>query len=910
MSVRQNSIVHQMDELEEEENVSGSEDEEIEPLSSSEEEEEEEDEEDEEQEEPKLKYQRLGSSVIEILRKDAASCMAVHFKFLALGTHWGVVYILDFNGNEIKRFPSHSTTINELSVDAAGEYIASCSDDGRVVINSLYGTETIEYEHHRPVFSIALDPDFAKKPAKSFVIGGRAGHLVINSKGWFGRKDNIIHSGEGPIQTIKWSRSLIAWANDYGVKIFDCDTGQRITYIDRPKGSPRADLYRCNLCWENPTRLLIGWADSVKIGEIKERSPPASAVSAGDPSAALPDRYVQITALFQTDYYISGIAPFGEYLVMLAYLEEEDDEEETTGSRLSTSSNVSRGAAVRPEFRIITRNNKEISSDALTIHGFEQYKANNYRLGFMAEESMFYVVSPRDIVVARPRDLDDHITWLLERKRYETAIRVAESNESHLKEHKLVDIGEKYIEDLIVSEQYEKAAERCTKTLKRDASLWSKWIFTFVRLNQLRALVDFIPIGNPVLSDTVYEMVLGTFLTSQDPQDHVKFLTLVEDWPPSLYNPKNVIQLLKKRITEVSPGESIPLKDALAKLYTYAKKYDKTLKILLQLKRGRAFEFIEQYQLFDTIRDKVQLLMNYDPKRAVELLISNIERVPINEVVDQLQSFPILLHAYLHALFLKDPHAGMDYHEMQVSLYAEYDYPFLLTFLKQSSWLPLERAYQICEDKKYYPEMVFILGKMGNTKAGLKLLIEKIADVKKAIEFIEPQNDEELWDNLIDYSMKNPKFVSGLLEHIGAYVDPIRLIKRIPEGMEIIGLRDRLVKIVSDYNLQMSLREGCKNILKADCLDLTQKLNKGQRRPIRVEQENRCATCEGSLIGGGKDVIVFGCRHFYHQGCLRSTNETEGANTTDQTFYCFICQAQTKKRATAQRTTRRIAVNR
>jgi hypothetical protein len=51
--------------------------------------------------------------------------------------------------------------------------------------------------------------------------------------------------------------------------------------------------------------------------------------------------------------------------------------------------------------------------------------------------------------------------------------------------------------------------------------------------------------------------------------------------------------------------------------------------------------------------------------------------------------------------------------------------------------------------------------------------------------------------------MKNPKFVSGLLENIGAHVDPIKLIKKIPLKMEIVGLRDHLVKIISDYNLQV-----------------------------------------------------------------------------------------------------------
>ena len=64
-------------------------------------------------------------------------------------------------------------------------------------------------------------------------------------------------------------------------------------------------------------------------------------------------------------------------------------------------------------------------------------------------------------------------------------------------------------------------------------------------------------------------------------------------------------------------------------------------------------------------------------------------------------------------------------------------------------------------------------------------------------------NDEELWDDLITKSMQKPAFVSALLEHIGGHVDPIKLIKRIPEGLEIEGLRDRLVKIISDFNLQV-----------------------------------------------------------------------------------------------------------
>lgn len=48
-------------------------------------------------------------------------------------------------------------------------------------------------------------------------------------------------------------------------------------------------------------------------------------------------------------------------------------------------------------------------------------------------------------------------------------------------------------------------------------------------------------------------------------------------------------------------------------------------------------------------------------------------------------------------------------------------------------------------------------------------------------------------------------FITGLLNNIGTHVDPILLIHRIKEGMEIPNLRDSLVKILQDYNLQVDV---------------------------------------------------------------------------------------------------------
>lgn len=57
----------------------------------------------EEEEEPRLKYQRLSADVADILSGNAASCLCVSDKLLALGVHDGTVHVLDVAGNEVHR---------------------------------------------------------------------------------------------------------------------------------------------------------------------------------------------------------------------------------------------------------------------------------------------------------------------------------------------------------------------------------------------------------------------------------------------------------------------------------------------------------------------------------------------------------------------------------------------------------------------------------------------------------------------------------------------------------------------------------------------------------------------------------------------------------------------------------------
>lgn len=86
---------------------------------------------------------------------------------------------------------------------------------GEIALQSLGPTaEAHVFDLRRPMCCVALEPRFGKRNTRQFVSGGMAGQLVLHEKGWLGQKDIVIHSGEGPIWTVKWRGTLIAWAND------------------------------------------------------------------------------------------------------------------------------------------------------------------------------------------------------------------------------------------------------------------------------------------------------------------------------------------------------------------------------------------------------------------------------------------------------------------------------------------------------------------------------------------------------------------------------------------------------------------------------------------------------------------------------------------------------------------------
>jgi hypothetical protein len=56
---------------------------------------------------------------------------------------------------------------------------------------------------------------------------------------------------------------------------------------------------------------------------------------------------------------------------------------------------------------------------------------------------------------------------------------------------------------------------------------------------------------------------------------------------------------------------------------------------------------------------------------------------------------------------------------------------------------------------------VYVLSRMGNSRAALRLIIRNQQDIPRAIEFVRLQRDEELWEELIDWALSSADTTGG-----------------------------------------------------------------------------------------------------------------------------------------------------
>ncbi len=440
--------------------------------------------------------------------------------------------------------------------------------------------------------------------------------------------------------------------------------------------------------------MIIGWADHIKIVRVRSRARTQS-------SGNLPPLTVEMTAIFQVDCMISGIAQFKSSYVVLAYVPPDTYENEAT----EDPQEQRRKAANRPELRIIEAS-EEMTADALSLANFHMYGCNDYALvrSQRPGDDVFFVASPSDVVVVRPRDQADHIEWLVERERFEEALVAAEELEKrHGSAVDVKAIGLQYMQHLTdrgehrsvyptdeVGE-YDRAASLAPKVLARDAAAWERWIYVFVQYQQLtvrilsrsldeipahvaKPIIPMIPTHDPQLSRPVYEMIFGHLLVNDKSVRRNTFLSPADRQGIASYYQILAFHHLRLRHghwcgtmragreqgrLDIARMHWRAVSDLLIELlmhdwlisnrYLVNRQPAKALAFLLRLRRPNVFNLIREHNLFTAVQDQALLLVDFDRRREDESLAEGKHGAAIQLLVDHTHSIPVNAQNFITA---------------------------------------------------------------------------------------------------------------------------------------------------------------------------------------------------------------------------------------------------------------------
>ncbi|KAF2008188.1 vacuolar assembly protein-like protein [Amniculicola lignicola CBS 123094] len=471
----------------------------------------------------------------------------------------------------------------------------------------------------------------------------------------------------------------------------------------------------------------------------------------------------------------------------------------------------------------------------------------------------------------------------------QTTISANRTNHNSAVEKEKRRIGDLWVQQLVTAGNWKEAGKIAGRVLG-TAARWEHWVWKFAQANRFNEIASYIPTKQmqPPIPSLVYEVVLGHYII----HDRIRFKHLLEDWDPDLFDINSVIEAIKSKlsagdVTEESIEKNQQgrdwriLQDALAKLYLASGHQRDALRCYIRLQNAdAAMALIRDFHLVEAVRDDIPgfILLRVSKEQMESAPLSELEEtstdsvnvlveegcrgiIPAHEVVDQLQekglTFQPFLFFYLRSLWKPETHerkektakervaadrlaadgkfVAEEFADLMIELFAEYDRPLLMEYLKKSQSYSLDKATALCEKREYIPELVHILSKTGQTKRALYLIIEKLSDVSFAISFTKEQDDRDLWDDLLDYSMDKPNFIRGLLEEVGTAIDPIKLVRRIPEGLEIEGLRDGIGRMVREYEIQHSISEGVAKVLSGEVAAGMDTLRAGQKRGVKFE---------------------------------------------------------------------------
>ncbi|KAI0846303.1 hypothetical protein F5Y00DRAFT_244173 [Daldinia vernicosa] len=434
-------------------------------------------------------------------------------------------------------------------------------------------------------------------------------------------------------------------------------------------------------------------------------------------------------------------------------------------------------------------------------------------------------------------------------------------------------IGELWIQELVENRDWAGAARVAARVFNTPHQ-WENWIYIFAGANKFDEIVDYVPSEpmRPPIPGTVYEVMLGHYIQT----DKARFKELLDRWGTELFDVSEVTIALENQLNfrdvredSIEDGEKGRdwriVTESLARLYEVNGRYREALKRYIKLQDAdSAMRLIRDNHLAEAVIDDVPSFialrvpeaelsrmsiseLEDATSEAIALLVDEAARGLIKPevVVEQLEQkdLNLYLYFYFRGLWQEYRERPVDesvslvdnFADLAVHIFVAFDRELLMDFLKISTSYKFEKAVEECEQANFIPELVYLYSKTGEMKRALYLIIDRLGDVSQAISFAKEQDDPDLWEDLLDYSMDKPRFIRALLEEVGTAIDPITLVRRIPEGLEIPGLREGLKHIMKEHEIQYSISSGVARVLRSEVAAAQNQLRSGQRKGIKFE---------------------------------------------------------------------------
>lgn len=821
----------------------------------------EDDSEDEDDEPPILKYTRLSKLPATFFERDPVSASCFHETVFIFGTHSGFVHLCHPDFTPIRTFKAHRASVLSLYCD--GAYFASGSMDGTVVIGSCSDEkDVVMFDYKRPIHAVVLDKNYYK--SRAFVYGGMAGKVIYSSKSWLDQRVELVLDEEaGPIVGILSIDDLLIWMNDKGITVYHITSKQVISVIAKPSDSFRSDLYWPRISFPETDRVLIAWGNY--IWSLKAIIKPLSEGGSGA-GTSIKSRYlssarslsfrsvnekkIEVEHVFKVDFLISGIASYKDDLwFLLAYVLPEKDEK--TGRMIPQN----------PDIKLVSSIDGTLQhEEEIDFNTSENLGLNDYSLGIHIGDrsARYFIVSARGAVIAEQVQLDDQLQWYLDRHMFLTAWQMSQHIVSPTKRLKY---GIRHVDGLLKENEWLEASEMLEKILyvpedriplsdarstlatkftvdliieatenliKEVAEQWELWSTIFLDAGHEKELTNIIPLDTRWnLPKSIYTRLLGFWVRKVSDDDTL--YGLLQNWELDLYEPEKVCNFIEEEL-EKDPNDR-HLRRVLCELYEKNLEPKKAILHLSKLRDPETVQFLAKNHLlsayileipqFSRFRfdndDDIEKLPTDELQSCLkgiisilvdarhEILPSTVLKVMFENHVD------ILNYFYLEQLSEIDDIIVRPFENERIKLYVQYDRAKLMHFLQTHSEYNIQQAVDLCDQNGFVNELVFLLGKTGESEKAMSLILEKLNDPYTAIRFAKLQNEKHTWSQLLEFSYSRPEYIKALLEmadeNSSAYYNPMTILQNLNTNVHIEGLKDSVIGVAGDLEMTLLVNE-------------------------------------------------------------------------------------------------------